>query len=48
MSIMQAYNPRTKKYIKYEIKKNSPQKIVNQTADGKPFKGVPFKNKKKA
>ena len=47
MTMMQAYNPRTKKYVKYEVGKSGLPKIVNQKADGKPFKGVPFKNKKK-
>ena len=49
MPINQAYNKRSKSWVKYEFNKTDGFKVldVKQTNPGKPFKGVPIRGKRK-
>ena len=48
MVIRQAYNGRTKRYVKYQVdEKGWRVKDVKQKDPKKPFKGIPIKGKRK-
>lgn len=49
MPVYQAYNKRSKSWVKYEFTKEKGFHAldVKQTNQGKPFKGIPVRGKKK-
>lgn len=47
MKTFQSWNPKTKRYVKFDMKGGRPRVVdVKQQNPAQPFKGVPIKKKK--